>query len=120
LVSTKEIWRFHQKIIDTPFLDVLLYKIREFRADANISLKNHLIVCSALENIEYKLDILCSESTVKNNKLCRNKLTHRYLRMCSFHKNKEIKKSDMFVRVCKKNFYLPNDLIRIISLYIYS
>jgi hypothetical protein len=120
MIITKEIWRFHHSIIKNPsFINTMLYKITEFRESTELSVTDNLRVCSILENMEHRLDLLCSATTQKN-KLCRNKLSHSTMLMCTMHKNKEFKKADLLKVIFEQEIYFPSDLTRLISLYIFS
>jgi hypothetical protein len=120
LIVTKDIWRFHISITKNgKFLDVLLYKIRSFRLDPFLSETDKLFVNSIFENMEHRLDLLCS-ATIHTNKLCFNKLSHSTLRMCTMHKNKEVEKANMSKVIFVKDIYFPTNLATLISLYVYS
>ena len=120
MIITKEIWRFHHSIIKYPrFINMLLYKITEFRQSTGLSITENLRVCYILENMEHRLDLLCSATTQKN-KLCCNKLSHSTMLMCTMHKNKEFKKADLLKVIFEQEIYFPSDLTRLISLYIFS
>jgi hypothetical protein len=118
MIVTKNIWRFHPSL-PNKFIDMLLYKIRSFRIVRTLSDIDQLYVISIFENMEHRLDLLCS-STTNKNKLCYNKLTHRTMLMCTMHKNIEFNKANTLKIICEKENYFPSDLISLISLYIYS
>jgi hypothetical protein len=120
MIITKEIWRFHHSIIlYNSFINMVLYIFTQFRKPNGVSVSDNLRVCSILENMEHRLDLLCSATTQKN-KLCRNKLSHSTMLMCTMHKNKEFKKTDLLKIIFEQEIYFPSVLTRLISLYIFS